>query len=78
LSATGLDANFWPTSDVARDRIVLVCGLITRERVSIKKVVDDLSPIEKNHMFTILEEKLDYPANQEESVCNKAVKATIS
>jgi hypothetical protein len=29
-------------------------------------------------MFTVLEEKLDYPANLEESVRKKAVKATIS
>jgi hypothetical protein len=48
-----------------RDRFVLVCGLIARERVSINKAVDDLSPIEKDHLFTVLEEKLDYPANLE-------------
>jgi hypothetical protein len=41
-------------------------------------VVDDLSPIEKDHLFTVLEEKLDYPANVEESVHKKAVKAAIS
>jgi hypothetical protein len=58
-----------------RDRFVLVCGLIARERVSNNKAVDDLSPIEKDHLFTILEEKLDYPANLEESVRKKAVKA---
>jgi hypothetical protein len=46
--------------------------------VSINKEVDDLSPIEKEHLFTVLEEKLDYPANLEESVRKKAVKATIS
>jgi hypothetical protein len=56
----------------------LVCGLIVRERVSIDKAVDDLSPIEKDHLFTVLEEKLDYPANLEESVRKKAVKAAIS
>jgi hypothetical protein len=78
LTATRLDANFWPTPDAARDRFVLVCGLIARERVSINKVVDDLSPIEKDHLFTVLEEKLDYPANLEESVRKKAVKAAIS
>jgi hypothetical protein len=78
LTATGLDANFWPTPDAARDRFVLVCGLIARERVSINKAVDDLSPIEKDHLFTALEEKLDYPANLEESICKKAIKATIS
>jgi hypothetical protein len=60
LTATGLDDNFWPTLDVARDRCVLVCGLIAWERVSINKAVDDLSPIEKDHLFTVLEEKLDY------------------
>jgi hypothetical protein len=77
LTATGLDANFWPTLDAARDRYVLVSGLITRERVSINKAVDDLSPIEKEHLFTILEEKLDYPANLEEYACKKVVKAAI-
>jgi hypothetical protein len=29
-------------------------------------------------MFTVLEEKLEYPANLEESVCKKVVKASIS
>jgi hypothetical protein len=46
--------------------------------VSINKAVDDLSPIEKDHLFTVLEEKIDYPANLEESVRKKAIKATIS
>jgi hypothetical protein len=77
LTATGLDANFWPTPDATKDRFVLVCGLIARERVSINKAVDDLSPIEKDHLFTVLEEKLDNPANLEESVHKKAVKAAI-
>jgi hypothetical protein len=78
LTATGLVANFWPTLDVARDRFVLACGLIVRERVSINKVVDDLSPIEKHHLFTVLEEKLDYLANLEESIRKKAVKAATT
>jgi hypothetical protein len=52
-----------PTPDVARDRFVFVCGLIARERVSINKAFDDLSPIEKDHLFTVLEEMLDYPIN---------------
>jgi hypothetical protein len=46
--------------------------------VLINKAVDDLSSIEKDHLFTVLEEKLDYPANLEESVRKKAVKAAIS
>jgi hypothetical protein len=46
--------------------------------VSINKVVDDLSQIEKDHLSTVLEEKLDYPANLEESVHKKAVKVAIS
>jgi hypothetical protein len=45
--------------------------------VSINKEVDDLLPIEKDHMFTVLEEKLDHPANLEESIRKKAVKAAI-
>jgi hypothetical protein len=61
-----------------RDRFVLVCGLIARDRVPINKAVDDLSPIEKDHLFAVLEEKLDYPANMEESVRKRAVKAAIS
>jgi hypothetical protein len=56
----------------------LVCVLIARERVSINKAVDDLSPIEKDHLFTVLDEKLDYPTNLEESVHKKAVKVAIS
>jgi hypothetical protein len=56
----------------------LVCGLIARERVSINKVVDDLSPIEKDHLFIVLEAKLDYPANLKKYICKKAVKAAIS
>jgi hypothetical protein len=78
LTATRLDANFWPTPDAVRDRFLLVCVLIARERVSINKAVYDLSPIENYHLFTVLEEKLDYPANLEESVRKKAVKAAIS
>jgi hypothetical protein len=46
--------------------------------VSINKAVDDLSPPEKDHLFTVLKEKLDYPVNLEESVRKKAVKAAIS
>jgi hypothetical protein len=46
--------------------------------VSINKAVDDLSSIEKDYLFTVLEEKLDYPANMEESVRKKVVKAAIS
>jgi hypothetical protein len=55
------------------DRFVLVCGLIARERVSINKAVDDLSPIEKDHMFIGLEEKLDYPANCDRTAQNNSV-----
>jgi hypothetical protein len=46
--------------------------------VSINKVIDDISPIEKDHLFTVLEEKLDYPVNLEESIRKTAVKAAIS
>jgi hypothetical protein len=55
LTATILDANFWPTPDGVRDRFVLVCVLIAQERVSIDKAVYDLSPIEKDHLFTVSE-----------------------
>jgi hypothetical protein len=77
LTTIGLDANFWATPDATKDRFVLVCGLIARERVSINKAVDDLSPIEMDHLFIVLEEKLDYPANLEECVRKKAIKAAI-
>jgi hypothetical protein len=60
------------------DRFALVGGLIARERVSMNKAVDDLSLIEKDHLFTVLEEKLDYPANLEEYVRKKALKAVVS
>jgi hypothetical protein len=46
--------------------------------VSINKAVDDLSPIKKDHLFTVFEEKPDYPANLEESLRKKAVKVAIS
>ena len=65
LTATGHDENFWPTPDAVKDRFVLVCGLIARETVSIDKAVEDLSLVEKEQIFTVLEEKLDYPANLE-------------
>jgi hypothetical protein len=46
--------------------------------VSINKAVDDLSPIEKDHLFTVLEKKLEYPTNLEEFDCKKSVKPAIS
>jgi hypothetical protein len=46
--------------------------------VSINKAVGDLSQIEKDHLFTVLEEKLDYLANLEEFIRKKAVKVAIS
>jgi hypothetical protein len=78
LTATGLDANFWPTLDAVRERFVLVGGLIARERVSINKPVDDLSSIENEYLFMILEEMLYYLAKLEESVRKKAVNEAIS
>jgi hypothetical protein len=46
--------------------------------VSNNKVVGDLSLIKKDHLFTVLEEKLDYPANLEDSIRKKAIKEAIS
>jgi hypothetical protein len=74
LAVTGFDANFWPTPDAARDKSVLVCGLIARDKVSINKAVDDLSPIKKDHLFIVLEEKLDYLANLEEFVARRQLR----
>ena len=78
LTATRLDDNFWPTPDAARQRFVLVCGLIARERVSINKCVDHLSPNDKEQLFKTLEEMLEYPANMEESVRKKEIKVAMS
>ncbi|PUZ46415.1 hypothetical protein GQ55_7G076800 [Panicum hallii var. hallii] len=78
LTATGLDEKFWPTPDAARERFVLVCGLIARERVSINRKLEDLSPVEKEQLFNALLEKLEYPANLEPVVRNKAIKAAMS
>jgi hypothetical protein len=61
-----------------RDRFILVYGLLAWERVLINKAVDDLSLIEKEQLFIVLEEKLDLPTNLEESVCKKAFMAAIS
>jgi hypothetical protein len=65
LTATGLDKIFWPTPDAARERFVLVCGLIAWERVSMSRKLEDLSPIEKKQLLKALLEKLEYPANLE-------------
>ena len=43
LTATGLDDQGWPTPDAVRERFVLVCGFIARERVSINIKVEDLT-----------------------------------
>jgi hypothetical protein len=77
LTATGLDTNFCPTLDAVRSRFVLVSGLVARERVSINKAVDDLSPIGKDHLFIVLEKK-DDTANLEEFFHKKAVNVAIS
>jgi hypothetical protein len=55
---------------------VLACGLIARKGVLINKAIDELSLIKKEHLFIVLEEKLDYPSNLD--VHKKAVKAAIS
>ena len=73
MTATGLDEQGWPTPDAARDRFVLVCGLIARERVSINTKLEDLTLDEKNELFTVLEEKLEYPANLSTTDHNKAI-----
>ena len=57
MTATGLDEKGWLTPDAAREKFVLVCGLIARERVSINIKVEDLILEEKRELFTVLEEK---------------------
>ena len=59
VTATGLDDQGWPTPDAVRERFVLVCGFIARERVSINIKVEDLILEEKRELFTVLEEKLE-------------------
>ena len=77
VTATGLDEQGWPTPDAVRERFVLVCGLIARERVSINSKVEDLTPDERRDLFTILEEKLEYLADLSTTARDKAFKAAM-
>ena len=77
LTATGLDDQGWPTPDAMRDRFVLVCGLIARERVSINTKLEDLTLDDKNELFTVLEKKLEYSANMSTVDRNKAIKSAM-
>ena len=77
VTATGLDEQGWPTPDAARERFVLVCGLIARERVSINVKVEDLTPETRRDLFTILEENLEYPANLSTTAHDKAIKSAM-
>ena len=77
VTATGLDEQGLPTPDAARERFVLVCGLIARERVSINVKVEDLTPETRRDLFTILEEKLEYPANLSTAARDKAIKSAM-
>ena len=63
--------------DAARERFVLVCGLIARERVSINVKVEDLTPETRRDLFTILEKKLEYPANLSIAARDKAIKSAM-
>jgi len=77
VTATGLDEQGWPTPDAVRERFVLVCGLIARERVSINSKVEDLTPDERRDLFTILEEKLEYLGNLSTAARDKAIKSAM-
>ena len=77
MTVTGLDVQGWQTPDAARERFVLVCGLIARERMSINSKVEDLTPDERRDLFTILEEKLEYPANLSTAARDKAIKSAM-
>ena len=77
VTATRLDEQGWPTPDAARERFVLVGGLIARERVSINVKVEDLTPETRRDLFTILEEKLEYPANLSTAARDKAIKSAM-
>ena len=77
MTATGLDDDGWPTPDAARKRFVTVCGLIARERVSINTNAEDLTPEQRRDLFTVLEEKLEYPADLSTTARDKAFKASM-
>ena len=77
MTATGLDEQGWPTPDATSERFILVCGLIAWERVSINVKVEDLTPETRRDLFTILEEKLEYPANLSTAAHDKAIKSTM-
>ena len=77
MTATGLDEQGWPTPNAMRERFVLVCDLIARERVSINSKVEDLTPDERRDLFTVLEEKLEYPGNLYTAARNKAIKLAM-
>ena len=55
----------------------MVCGLIAREMLSIKKKLEDLTLDEKKELFTGLEQKLEYPAKLSTSDHKKASKAAM-
>src|SRR6187551_1929004 len=74
--ATGLDDQWIPTPKVARDRFILVCGLIARERVSINANLEDFTLEQKQALFPALEEKLEYPP-MSEGVGDKEIKAAV-
>ncbi|CAN6209985.1 unnamed protein product [Urochloa humidicola] len=76
--ATGIDDNGWPTPDSMRERFILLCGFIGRERMSINRKVEDLTNDEKTELFGVLEEKLQYPANLSQADRIKAFKKAMS
>ncbi|KAG2570403.1 hypothetical protein PVAP13_7KG050354 [Panicum virgatum] len=77
VTITGLDDQGWPTPDAARERFILVCGLIARERVSINNKVEDLTADERRDLFTVLEEKLEYLGNLSTAARDKAIKSAM-
>ena len=77
VTATRLDEQGWPTPDAARERFILVCGLIARERVSINVKIEDLTLEMRRDLFTILEENLEYPANLSTTAHDKAIKSAM-
>ncbi|CAN6362706.1 unnamed protein product [Urochloa humidicola] len=78
MVATRIDDNGWPTPDSVRERFVLLCGLIGRERMSINRKGEDLTDDEKTELFGALEEKLQYPTNLSEADRIKAFKKAMS
>ena len=78
VAITGIDDEGWPVPQAVRDRFVLVCGLIARERVSVNVKLKSI-PMETKEidLFPILEHKLEYPGNLSRADHQKAIRSAM-